>query len=84
MQPLQPYGRANSQREAVQMHLINKRSITSLEAIKLYGCTRLASVIYRLRRDGMTIETKAVNFINSFGNASSYAKYEIITNRGIL
>ena len=84
MQPLDPVGPAKSQREAVQIHLINKRSITSLEAINLYGCTRLASVIHRLRRYGMTIETKQVSFINAFGNSSTYAKYEIITNRGIL
>ena len=82
--PVRLNEKAKSQREAVQIHLINLRTITSLQAIQLYGCTRLASVIHRLRTEGMTIETKAVNFTNAFGNASSYAKYVIITNRGIL
>ena len=34
---------------AVQLHLIEKGTITSWEAIKEYGATRLSAIIYNLR-----------------------------------
>ena len=75
---------AKNQTEAIKIHLINKGSITSLEAFKRYGITRLAARICTLRKYGMSIETKSVKHINAFGNSGTYAKYELITNQGIL
>jgi hypothetical protein len=47
-----------SQREAVIEHLKKKKSLTSWEAITLYGITRLASIIFNLRAEGYSIFTK--------------------------
>ena len=35
--------------KAIQLHLIEKGTITSWEAIKEYGATRLSAIIYNLR-----------------------------------
>lgn len=77
-------GPIKTQIEAVKMHLINKHSITSMEAIKTYGITRLAAKIHTLRREGMTIETQSIVHKNRFGNKGQHAKYILISNRGIL
>lgn len=61
--------------KAIQLHLIEKGNITSWEAIKEYGATRLSAIIYNLRRHGMNIESERVDFTDRFGNKSSFAKY---------
>lgn len=68
--------------KAVQMHLIEKGSITSWEAIKEYGATRLSSIIYNLRHTyGMQIISETVEFTDRFGSKSSFAKY-ILKEKG--
>ena len=61
--------------KAVQLHLIEKGSITSWEAIKEYGATRLSAIIFNLRRKGMNIESERIDFTDRFGNPAHYAKY---------
>lgn len=61
--------------KAIQLHLIEKGSITSWEAIKEYGATRLSAIIFNLRNRGMNIKTEKVEFIDRFGNKSQFAKY---------
>lgn len=61
--------------EKVLEHLKNYGYITSLEAIELYGATRLADIIYRFRKQGMDITTIDVPFIDRYGTKSSYGKY---------
>lgn len=51
--------------------------ITSWEAIEKFGETRLASVIFNLRKAGMNIKTDTVLFTDRYGNQGSYAKYTI-------
>lgn len=61
---------------AVQLHLIEKGSITSWEAIKEYGATRLSAIIYTLRhKRGMDIVSEAIEFTDRFGNLGHYAEY---------
>lgn len=67
-----------TQKQAVLWHLENKGSITSWEAIKDYGITRLSHHIYTLRREGHEIHSEDVKFTNRFGNAGSYAKYVLL------
>ena len=43
--------------DAIKWHLKNYGHITSLQAIKLYGATRLADIIYKLKKQGYTIHT---------------------------
>lgn len=39
-------------KENILQHLKNNGSITSMQAIMTYGCTRLSAIIFRLRKDG--------------------------------
>ena len=48
-----------SQVTKIHNHLKSK-PITQLEALKLYGCFRLASRINELRKDGINIQTVLV------------------------
>lgn len=64
-----------TQREKVLEHLEKYGSITSMEAIALYGATRLSDIIYRLRNNGYTIITENKTTVNRFGNVTNYAKY---------
>lgn len=64
-----------TQREKVLEHLEKYGSITSMEAIALYGATRLSDIIYRLRNSGYTIITENKTTLNRFGNVTNYAKY---------
>lgn len=64
-----------NQRSLVRKHLNKHGSITSWEAIKLYGCTRLSSVIYDLRQEGMMIKTDHVTKKNRYGFSVTFAKY---------
>lgn len=46
------------------------KSITQLQALKIFRTTRLASYINRLRNDGMVIKTNMVH-----SESSIYARY---------
>ena len=48
----------NSQNKQIASHLNSGKTITSLEALTLFGCLRLSARIFNLRRDGMTIRSK--------------------------
>ena len=62
--------------EAVALHLIEKGSITSWEAIKEYGATRLSAIIFNLRHNrGMNIRNERVNFTDRYGTKSHYDIY---------
>ena len=66
--------------EKVLEHLKNNGSITSLEAIELYGATRLSDIIYRLRKQGLNISTIDIPFVDRYGTKTAYGKY--ILNEG--
>lgn len=62
--------------KAIQLHLIEKGNITSWEAIKEYGATRLSAIIWTLRHNyNMNIKSEKVEFTDRFGSKSFYAKY---------
>lgn len=64
--------------ESVKIHLENHGAITSWEAIKEYGATRLSSIIYNLRHQyGLNIENEWVEFTDRFGSKSKYVKYTL-------
>lgn len=64
-----------TQKERILKHLQDFGSITSWEAIKEYGCTRLSAYIYLLRKDGYIIENENVTTKNRYGDAVTFAKY---------
>jgi len=49
-----------TQQDKVRAHLLRGKSITPIQALKLYGCFRLSSIIFRLRREGLNIVTGIV------------------------
>lgn len=61
--------------EKVLNHLKTHGSITSLEAIELYGATRLSAIIFTLRKQGYNIDTIDMPFVDRFGSKSVYGKY---------
>lgn len=62
--------------KAVQLHLIENGTITTWEAIKEYGATRLSSIIYNLRyKYDMDIRNERVFFTDRFGGKGHYDIY---------
>lgn len=59
----------------IEEHLRSKGNLSSLEAIKLYGHTRLASEIFVLRKRGWDIETQEEVSKDRWGNECHYARY---------
>lgn len=62
-----------TQSDFILNHLRNHGPITSLEALRKYGCFRLASVIERLRKRGYDITTDLV----PNKNKNRFAKYSL-------
>jgi hypothetical protein len=63
-------------KEIILEHLLEHGSITSLEAIEKYKCTRLSQYILLLRKDGYIINNEDVPFIHSVtGKKASYVRY---------
>lgn len=70
-----------TQRQMVIEHLNRKGSITSIEAIKKYGITRLGSVIHILRRkDDYNILSKNETSKNRYGRKVTYSRYFLKEN----
>lgn len=61
--------------EEVLKHLKTKRSITSLDAIDLYGATRLSAIIFNLKKRGYNIECRREETIDRYGNTCRYGRY---------
>jgi len=65
--------------KAILLHLQQYGYITSWEAIKEYGATRLSAIIYNLRNNyNLNIITEEVDFIDRYGNKASYGKYILV------
>lgn len=59
-------------------HLRKYKSITSMEAIRRYGATRLSGIIYLLKERGFEIETEMVETKNRYGHVTRIAVYHLI------
>ena len=68
-----------SKHQKIKEHLQSGKSITSWQAIQEYNVTRLASVIYYLKKEGLLIETKNITEKNSSGETVKYAKYKLLS-----
>ena len=64
-----------SQSDAILWHLKTYGSITSYEAIKEYGATRLSAIIYNHRKDGYNIFSVPLKKKPRFGRTTTIAKY---------
>ena len=63
-----------SQTKDVLRYMTEKGSITSQDAWREFSCTRLASIIHRLRKYGYDIDTIECSVRNEYGT-NTYAKY---------
>ena len=59
---------------AVLKHLQEHKTITSMEAIKLYGATRLSAIIFNLRKHHI-ITAEKVEIIDRYGRTCKFNKY---------
>lgn len=65
-----------TQKEIILNHLIeNPNGITSLEAFRDYGISRLSDVVFKLKRDRHHIVTKIVKVPNRRGEPCFVARY---------
>lgn len=55
------YKSSASQCAQIKNYLLQGNKLTSLEALNLFGCMRLASRIHDLRNDGLDIHTEKVH-----------------------
>jgi hypothetical protein len=62
-------------KDAIKWHLKNYGHITSLEAIREYGVTRLASIIWYLKEEGYIIHSTDLKKTTRFGRTTTIAKY---------
>jgi hypothetical protein len=56
----------------------SKKGITSLEAINMFGATRLSAIIFRAKERGYIIRDTFEECVDRFGNVARYKRYKII------
>lgn len=66
-----------NQKEKVLGYMTLNGSITSLQAIRELGVTRLAAVIHLLKNDGINIEAKMITVKNRHHEDCRVASYSI-------
>lgn len=64
-----------TQSDLILNHLKEHNGITSWEAIKEYGCTRLSARIHELRKRGIEIINKNTYSRNRYGQNIRYVRY---------
>ena len=70
--------RPNTHCERVLNYLENHRGITSMEAIEMFGNTRLSSTIYSLRNMGYNIVSIDRVCPTRYGKTTDVAEYQLI------
>tara|TARA_Y100000310_G_scaffold329677_1_gene399964 strand:- start:350 stop:568 length:219 start_codon:yes stop_codon:yes gene_type:complete len=64
--------RYTTQQDNVEKWLLRGKSITSLEALQLWGAFRLSAIIFNLRKEGHNIKTKMIK-----QGRKTFAEYSI-------
>ena len=67
-------------KDRVLQYLRDVGSITSLDAIREFGNTRLSASIWLLRNEGYNIKTTFETNKNRYGEKVSYARYYLEEN----
>ena len=62
----------------VEEYLRQHGSISSWEAITLFKATRLADIIFKMRKRGIVIESKRERSISSDGTEIPYVRYVLV------
>lgn len=71
-----------SQNAKIAFYLGMGFTLTALDALRLFGCSRAAARVAELRRAGMLIETSMVNVIGAHGPAR-VAQYALAKREGV-
>jgi hypothetical protein len=71
-----------SQSDAILWHLKTYGTITSYEAIKEYGATRLAAIICKHRKAGYEIDSIPLKKKTRFGRTTIISKYNYLKPLG--
>ena len=66
-----------TQWERVIAYMMKFGSITPYDAFKDLGITRLAAVIFQLRKDGVIVYGKLEKSKNRFGEPTKYMRYSL-------
>jgi hypothetical protein len=66
-----------TQNQKILQHMRLHGSITPLEALRDYGCMRLAARIADLRKDGVLITAELEKGVNRGGEKIVYTRYRI-------
>ena len=64
-----------TQRQKIKSWLEQGNTLTPLEALEKFGCFRLATRIFELKREGLNIDTKIVE---NKATGKRYAEYRLI------
>lgn len=67
-----------TQTEQVIKHLRLYGKITSWDAFREYGITRLSARIYNLRESGFNIKSEKKTTTTRLGNKTTYAEYTLV------
>jgi hypothetical protein len=74
----QKMGRLNTKFFKVKEHLIKVGTINSWTAIELYGATRLSAIIFKLRKEGMNIESIPCTSYDRNTEICNYTTYKLV------
>lgn len=55
-----------------------KNGITSIEAISLFGATRLSAIMFNIRKKGYNVISNTEESMDRYGNVVRYSRYRII------
>ena len=64
-------------KDRVLQYIRDYGSISSMEAIRDLGLTRLSAVIFNHRADGSDIDAKREKTVNRYGEKVSFARYTL-------
>jgi hypothetical protein len=64
-----------TQRARILQYLMKYGSITPIDAMREFGCMRLATRIFELKQSGWGITTRIETAKNQFGENVHYARY---------
>lgn len=66
-----------NQREMILKWMTEYGSITPVDAMREFGCMRLASRISEIRKDGYDVRKVLEKNVNRFGDTMRYARYSL-------
>lgn len=65
---------AKTQKEKIREHLVNGGTLTPLEVLEKFGCFRLATRVFELKKEGLDVKTQ---IIEDPATGKRYAEYYI-------